>query len=131
MRLFSGWLLRGGSGELEVLRLRVVRANRDRRGLRSQLLVPGADRIGSRVETRNRELSVLSGYREERMREHGDVGLHPRVHVALDLEEVLRLAERRARFLHVCRHRPVESTVDFGKGVNVVKDAVRVEDLVG
>src|SRR5207237_7481975 len=89
MRLFSGSLLRGGDGELEVLGLRIAGANRDRGGLRPQLLVPGRDLVGPRIEARNRELPVRARRREEGMGEDGHVGAHPWVDVALDVEDPL------------------------------------------
>src|SRR5918999_936559 len=88
MRLFSGSLLRGHS-ELEVLRLRIGGADRDRGLLRPQLLVPGGDLVGPRVETGDRELPVVARDREERMGEGADVRAHPGVYVALDQEHRL------------------------------------------
>src|SRR6266545_5829215 len=65
------------------------------------------------------------------MGEDADVRLHPWVHVALDIEDRLRLVELRGRLLERRRHRLVESRVDLGKRVDIVEDAVGVEDLVG
>src|SRR5687767_2557532 len=113
------WLLRG-NGELEVLGLLVVGGNGDRGGLRPQSLVPCGDLISSRVEARDREFAVGASRREERMREHADVGAHPWVNVALDLEDVLRLGKRRAGLLQGRRHRAVERRIDLGKRVDVV-----------
>src|SRR5215510_3668014 len=98
MRAVSGWLL-CGDGELEVLGLRAAGGDRDRDRLRSELLVPGGDLVGPRVEAGDRVLPVGARRREERMREDADVGAHPRMDVALHVEDVLRLVEHRARLL--------------------------------
>src|SRR5262245_7372464 len=108
MRLFSGWLLRAGDRELEVLRLRTAGSNSDRGGLRPQLLMPGGDVVGASVEAWVRELRVRAGGRDDGVREDGDVGAHPRVNVALDVEDVLRLVEHRGCLLERPRHPLVE-----------------------
>src|SRR5688572_25087670 len=95
-----GWFSRSlFHSEREVLALRLVGANRNRRRLRPEPLVPGSDLVGPRVEAIERELPVRASHREEGMSEDADVSAHPWVDVALDLEHRLRLGERRGHLL--------------------------------
>src|SRR5690349_1054711 len=100
--------LPGREGELEVLCLGLVGANRDVGGLRPELLVPGRDLVSPRVETRDRELPVRARHRIEGMGKDAEIGFHPGVDVALDAEDCLRLVELRGRFLAGGRKRLVE-----------------------
>src|SRR5687768_5338323 len=65
------------------------------------------------------------------MSEDADVGAHPWMNVALDLEHRLRLGERRGHLLDRRRLSAVERRIDLGKRMDVVEDAVGVEDSVG
>src|ERR1044071_3234065 len=119
----SGWdSLLCGEGELEVLALCFVGTHRDRGRLRSQPLMPRGDFIGPRVEARDGELPVRAGHRVERIAEYTEVGAHPRMNVALDMEDRLRLGKGRRNLFDRGCHPLVESRIDCRKRVNVVED---------
>ena len=105
-------------GELEVLALGFVGSDRNRSRLCSEPLMPRRDLVGARIEPGDRELPVGAGHREEGVGEHGQVGAHPGVDVALDVEHVLRLGEHRRRFLERRRHALVERRVDLRQRVD-------------
>src|SRR5579862_760455 len=109
--------------------LRFLRANRDRLLARPVLFVPCRDGVRAGRNVLDLERSVFSGDLEVRVAEHGDIGLHPRVHVALDRDGNFFVREALADRCGSRRLRFVPLAVILGNGVNVVGRRVGVDNL--
>src|SRR3954454_23081477 len=68
---------------------RLVRADRDLLILRSQLLVPRLEGVLARRQVLDREGAVVAAGGEEGVRQHADIGGHPRMNVALHVDHFL------------------------------------------
>ena len=91
--------------------------------------MPGPDGVGAGGYVCQNEAARIVGYGKEGVVEYANIGAHPRMHVTLDLEDILGFLEDLGLLFDDLGHGRIELWVDLGEAMDIVEGGIGIEDL--